>query len=771
MAEWKPTACMLCTCNCGLEIQLGGEDGRVFTRIRGDKRHPVSRGYICEKPQRLNYYQRNNDRLHAPLRRASNGEFETVDWETAIREVAARLAQIRDRYGGDKILYFGGGGQGNHFPAVYSTATRNVLGMKYSSNALAQEKTGEFWVAGKMFGAWPHPDFENCEVAVFLGKNPWHSHGIARARVTLREMVRDPRRSVIVIDPRRTETAELADIHLAVRPGRDAWLLSAILGVLVQEELIDERWLVGHATDYADVCEILRTISVDGYAKTAGVDAADVRAAAHRIAGAASVAVVEDLGVQQNRHSTLVSYLSRLLWVLTGNFAKKGGMGLPPYAFGMSFGTDEQPVNGEGGRPRSPVTQSRIISGLIPCNVVPDEILTDHPERIRGMIVESSNPAHSVADSQRMRAALKALDFLVVTDVAMTETARLADYVLPTPTQFEKPEATFFNFEYPRNFFHVRHPLLDAPAGLLAEPEIHARLVEALGAMPHDEIGVLREALSAGRPQFGASFMSAMQRNPQLGAVMPVVLYRTLGTTLPEGMAPAAVFWGMAVMGFMRSPDAIRRAGFESADQLFDAIVSGSSGLITAAEDYEECWKRVTTPNGKINVAIPELYDELEGLVGEAPPGGTEEFPFLLSAGERRSFTANTIFRNPEWRKKDRTEALRINPDDARDLGLGDGDLARLTTKRASVKVPVEVTDTMQAGHVSLPNGLGLTYSGVDLESTPIGVAPNDLTASEDRDWIAGTPWHKSVPARVEGPSDPKNARHTSPIDCTLMRF
>ncbi len=750
MADWIPTACILCTCNCGIEVQLGGEGNREFTRIRGDKNHPVSKGYACEKPQRLNYYQDNNARILAPLRRKKDGSYEEVDWDTAFSEVAKRLAAIRDAHGGDKIFYYGGGGQGNHLPGGYSTATRSVLGMEYSSNALAQEKTGEYWVAGKMFGGWPHPDFENCEVAVFLGKNPWQSHGIPRARVTLREIARDPERTMIVIDPRRTETADLADIHLPVRPGRDAWLLSAILGVIVQEGLVDEGWLAKHATDYEDICESLRDVPVDDYAKTAGVDVAAVREAARRIAEAESVALVEDLGVQQNRHSTLVSYLSRLVWVLTGNYGKRGGMGIPASMIGGGMGSDQGPAFDESQRPRSPVTGARIISGSIPCNSIPDEILTDHPDRFRAMIVEAENPAHSLADSQRMKEAFEALEFLVVIDVAMTETARLADYILPTPTQFEKAEATFFNWEYPTNSFHLRGPLLDAPDGVLPEPEIHARLVEALGGLPHEEVETLKEALSKGRPQFAAAFMSAMQSNPMVGAALPAVLYRTLGPTLPEGMASAAALWGLATMAFMSNADSVRRAGYDSPEALFDAIVESKSGMIFAAEDYEECWKRVASADGKINLAVPELYEELAGLESEAPVEGTGEWPFLLSAGERRSFTANTIMRNPEWRKKDRAGALRINPGDAQELGLSEGDLAKLTTKRASVEVEVELNDTMQSGHVSLPNGYGVDYPGVDLESTPIGIAPNDLTAIEDRDWLAGTPWHKTVPARVE---------------------
>ena len=150
--DWKPTACILCECNCGLEVQLGGEGGTHFTKIRGDDRHPASRGYACEKAHRLDHYQHGTDRLTSPLRRRPDGTFEAIDWDTAIREVAARLASVRDRFGGETIFYYGGGGQGNHLPGAYATSTRRALGSRYRSSALAQEKTGEFWVSDRVMG-------------------------------------------------------------------------------------------------------------------------------------------------------------------------------------------------------------------------------------------------------------------------------------------------------------------------------------------------------------------------------------------------------------------------------------------------------------------------------------------------------------------------------------------------------------------------------------------------------------------------------------------
>jgi anaerobic selenocysteine-containing dehydrogenase len=763
-AEWKATACILCECNCGILVKLGGEDGRRFEQIRGDKAHPASKGYTCQKALRLDHYQNGRgERVLNPLRRRADGSFEEIDWDTAITEVAARLAAVRDTYGGESILYYGGGGQGNHLGGFYGTATMRAFGAKYRSSAIAQEKTGEAWVNGLMLGTPVRGDFEHCEVAVFIGKNPWQSHSFPHARLTLRNIAKDPARTIIVIDPRRTETAELAEFHLQVRPGRDAWLLAAMGAILVEEGLINAAWLSVHASGVEDVVAALATVPIAEYCRVSGVEESLVRAAARRIAGAASVAVFEDLGVQMNRHSTLVSYLEKLVWLLTGNLGKPGAQ-YAPATFVPIVRASRNELD-PATAPRSPVVGARILTGLIPCNVIPDEILTDHPKRYRALFVESGNPAHSLADSQRMREAMAALDLVVVIDVFMTETARLADYVLPAATQFEKYEATFFNFEFPHNVFHLRRPLLTPPDGPLPEPEIHARLVEAAGVFKDGELEPLRAASRRGRREFAAAFADATKANPRLGALAPVILYRTLGQTLPNGAAAAAALWPVAHRCAAMSPNSVCRAGFgegaDAGEHLFDAIISRPSGVVFTVDDYDETLRRVQTDDGRVKLSIPELLGELEVLRTEVPPGDDPAWPFMLSAGERRSFTANTIIRDPSWRKLEADIALRVSPSDAARIGVVDGGQARLTTKRASAIVAVAVDEAMAAGHLALPNGLGLDHLEGE-QRIRTGVGPNEFTASEDRDPWVGTPWHKSIPARLEAipvAADPARAR------------
>ena len=736
--DWKPTACILCECNCGITVQT---EGRSLVKIRGDKAHPGSQGYTCNKALRLDHYQSNPNRLSTPMRRRADGSYEEIDWDTAISEVAAGFKRIADTHGGDKIFYYGGGGQGNHLGGAYSGAFLKPIGSRYRSGALAQEKTGEFWVDSQLYGGHTRGEFEHAEVSVFVGKNPWMSQSFPRARTVLNEIAKDPARSMIVIDPVVTDTAQMADFHLQVKPGADAWCLAAMAAVLVQENLCDETFLAEHARGVEEVRKVFQTVPVSDYAQRSGVEEELLRAAARRIAAAGSVAVFEDLGVQQAPNSTLVSYLNKMLWILTGNFGKRGGQHLH-----SSFA----PLFKASGIGRTPVTGAPVISGLVPCNSVPQEILTDHPDRFRAMIVESSNPAHSIADSAACREAFESLELLVVIDVAMTETARLAHYVLPAASQFEKPECTFFNLEFPHNDFQLRHPLFDPLPGTLPEYEIWARLIREIGFVSDDDLRPLRKAAAEGREAYTAAFFAEVASNPALVKALPYVLYETLGPTLPEGLAGAAALWGLAQKTAVTYPDAVRRAGYADGNALFDAILTSPSGITFTAHEYGDDFAMIGHGDGKIALQIPELLDDIRALQDSQPGLTTTEFPIVLSAGERRAFTANDIFRDPAWRKKDTSGALRVSIADAEALGLVDGGRARITTAAGSAETLVEVNPGMRVGHASLPNGYGLDFTDADGGSQVTGVATNALTSTDWRDSYAGTPWHKHVPARIE---------------------
>ncbi len=811
MTEWLKSACILCECNCGIELQV---EDRALIKIRGDKSHPGSEGYTCEKPLRLDRYQNGTERLTSPLRRRPDGSYEEISWDTAITEIAGRLTAIKDEHGGDKVFFYGGGGQGNHLGATYGQSLQAALGAKYKSNALAQEKTGEMYVDGRLYGGHTKGDFEHAEVVVFIGKNPWQSHSFPRTRPVLKEMAADPGRCMVVLDPRRSETAAMADIHLQVKPGTDAWCIAALVATLVQEDLVDHDFIDNHTTGALPVLAAFAGVDIPDYAERCGVPEELIRTTARRIAAAKSVCTYEDLGIQQAPHSTLNSYMQKMLWILTGNFAKQGGMflhstfapiaGAAPGSGGGGrrpksplqralAGLQSAAVDGVGaaairvpaflpdavatplasrlrgpvaavangpvpkaGPPRSPaadrrtpVTGARIVAGLVPCNSIAEECLGDHPDRFRALWIDSVNPAHSLADSDSFRQAMRAVELSVVIDIAMTETARLADYVLPASTQFEKWECTFFNVDFPKNVFHLRKPSLEPLAGTLPEPEIYARLLRELAPVDESVLAPLRRAARKGRTQFAIAFFGAVAANPELMGLAGYVLYETLGEALPEGYRGTASLWGVSQLCTMANPDATARAGFtgqgfEPGNKLFERILTGEAVVFTM-DDYADAWNYTRRPDRRFTLEVPELLEHVRALKDAPSTWTTEEFPVVLSAGERRAFTANTIIRDPAWRRRDAHGALRISVEDAAAYGVQTGDSLRVVTEKGEAVAVVEVTDQMQPGHVSLPNGLGVEHA----DGTP-GVAPNELTSLHHKDFLAGTPWHKYVPARLE---------------------
>ena len=758
-SEFKKSACILCSINCGIEVKTGGKDGRELVKIKGDKDNPSSEGYVCNKASRLNHYQMGADRLDSPLRRKSDGTFEKVSWDVAIKEVAQGLQRMKDTYGGEKILFLGGGGQGNHLGGMYSTGLQKVLGVKYRSNALAQEKTGEFWVNGKMFGGPPHGGFEDAEVSVFLGKNPWHTHGFPQSRKILREISKDPERSMVVFDPCLTDTAKLADYHMRVKPGGDAWALSAIIGHIVQQGWQDHEFIEEHTNGFEQIKDHFMTVPVDEYSELAGIEPEFLKRTAQRIAHAESVAVFEDLGVQQNINSTLVSYLQKIMFVITGNFAKKGTANI---AIPLMLITDAGKGGNKGGMGRSvpskvsPVLGSKIITGLLPCNEIPDEILTDHPDRFRAVIIESSNPVHSYANAKRMQEAMQALEFSVVIDVAMTETAKEADYVLPASSIYEKHECVFFQIDFPKNTFQIRHPVVEPLPGTLSEPEIHSRLIEELGGYGPGHIRILKTAAKLGRKAFAAAFGAMLAKSPHLFGVAPSLLYRSLGQTLDNGKsAAAAVFWPLAHQFVRTHKESAARAGYDGSswkagEKLFNDLVNKKSGIVftDSGEDFADSWNRVRFPDKKLRLYLEELFPKLSQLDASLLQEN-KQFPLILTAGQRRGETSNTIIRDASWDKKKKVASLYISPEDASNISVDDGDYVKIITEQGSAITYVDVTEHQPAGLISLPNGLGVDYLE-EGEEVRVGVSPNELTSTNLKDFFAGTPWHKRVPARIE---------------------
>jgi len=750
----EQTACILCSRNCGLRVETEG--GRIAS-VRGDEAHPVSKGYLCQKAARLTHYQDNADRLDHPLRREPDGSFVRVTWAEALADIAKRLIGIRERHGGRAFAFYGGGGQGNHLGGAYSRQLLKAMKSRFVYSALAQEKTGDFWVNGRLFGdqrCHTTEDVEPADFVLFIGTNPFQAHGIPNARDTLRDLKKNPARTMVVVDPRKTETARSADVHLQVRPGTDAFLMAAMLGILVRDGLYDREFLAQRCTGFSALEAELRAIPIEEFVRRADVPLADVERVTRDFAKARAACVRIDLGLQQSLHSTLNSYLEKLLFLVTGNFGKRGTNNFHSFFLPILGNTDER----DGKHPRTAHHRMFPIAGLYPPNILPSEIEHDGEDHIRAMFVDSANPVLTGADTAAYERAFGKLELLVVVDVAMTETARHAHYVLPAASQFEKWECTGFNLEFPDNAFQLRHPLFPRRAETLPEPEIYTRLLEAMGEIPR-AFPVL-ERIAANEPAatkhvaFLAALGAAIAANRRWAPFAASIVYRTLGRALttpranPARVSAAATapLLALAMSLANREPQAVRRAGHRGnrltlGAALFRAILDRPEGTLITRHELQDTWSFVAHADKRIHLDIPEMLAALRALRDEAEA----THPLVLLAGERRAYNANQIFRDPAWRKVDAAGAMRMHPDDARALGLGDGAKAICTSDRGELEVTIEIDDALRTGMVTLPHGYGMRYRGGD----PVGPQINRLTASEHCDPLARTPYHKHVPVSV----------------------
>lgn len=747
---WHKSACNLCYINCGVELAVAGEGAQArIVKVRGDRDNPRSKGYLCNKAQSIPSYVHHRDRLTSPLRRRVDGSYEAIDWDTAIREIAQRLRAVVDAHGGKSLAIYGGGGQGNHAGGSYAVGLMRALGSRTPLfTALAQEKTGDFWLNGHIFGSQvchTAEDIHHCDLLLVIGANPRLAHGFTNARDQLNDLRKDAQRKLVVIDPRRTETAESADLHLALRPGTDAFLMGALLAELQRRNAFDEGFLTQRAIGVDEVKAVLARVPVAEWVAAADVAAADFERLVQMVMDAKAMVVRVELGIQQGLNSTLNSYLEKLLYLMTGHFGRTGTHWLHSWLAPLWSNTPGA---------RHFATQAEVISGLLSPNVFPDAVLSDHPERLHALWVDSSNPVNTAADTARVLEAMKALDLMVVVDVAFTETAAQAHYVLPASSQYEKCEFTLFNFEAPTNYFHVRAPVLPPLPGTLPEPQIYGRLARALDLMPSDEVLADLASKADDPASFGAAFAAAVAADRNVGKLGGQVLYETLGPTLPDGTAAAAPLWQACHRLARMQPQPVRLALQiddsvpvpELGERLFRKVVGSRSG--TAFTVHATPWELIEHPDRKLRLAVPEMLEWI-GRLDPSSVGAPPDWPFVLSAGQRRLNNANQILRDPATRANDPDGALYIHPQDLEALGVPDQGAIIVETARASIVVRAKSTPSMRRGHVALPHGYGQVHPTEDGGRIVVGPAVNWLTDAQHRDPVADTPHHKHVPARL----------------------
>jgi anaerobic selenocysteine-containing dehydrogenase len=735
------TGCVLCAQNCGLEVEV--ENNRIV-KVKPDKSNLKSEGYFCRKGINVAYHQHNADRLKYPLKKVGN-KFERISWDQAIDEISSKLKSIVGQYGPRSFAYMGGGGQGCHFEAAFGVRLMRGLGSQYMYSALAQEFSGAFWVCGRTHGGQylhDQPDVNNTDLLLVIGWNGMQSHQIPQAPRQLQRLSKDPDKMLIVVDPRLSETAKLAGIHLPIRPGTDALLLKAMISIILKEGWENKTYMENRTSGFEKIKSYFQNFDARAAVQTCELNFDQVREIS-RLYATRKSSLRYDLGIFMGRHSGLNSYLIVILQAICGRLCVPGGNVINGHL--MSFGhTDERDPKIW----RTMTTNSFPVCGSFPPNVMPEEILSDHPERLRAVLVTGANPLRSYADTTAYEKAFRNLDLLVTAELAMTETAALSHYVLPSRSGYESWDGTFFPMTYPGIFFQMRRPIVEPEGEPLELGEIHLRLADKLGLIPPIPDSLYQAAYES-HAAFAHALMEYAVTEPKAMKAMPFILGKTLGKAM--GSVHLAALWGLLQVSPKSFHENAARAGFQPGatlgEELFQQIMDHPEGIWVGRVDPENNFAEIKTGDKKINLHIPELLDELKALDAVSEDAALimdPQFPLILMAGRHMSMNANTLMRDPAWNEGKRACTLAMHPDDAAALNLKDGQQVRVTTQAGSEEIELEITDTARPGHVVIPHGFGLVYDGVKY-----GANVNRLTKNTHRDQF-GTPMHRFVPCRVE---------------------
>jgi formate dehydrogenase len=714
MTEEKLTFCRICEVYCGLVATV--EDGRI-TKLRPDDEHVVSKGYACPKGLAAHHVTHDPDRVLYPEKRVGDA-WQRIGWEQALAEIAERLNRIRHQHGPHAVALYTGN------PAGYSYSHRiassnwiAAVGSRNSYGAGSQDNLADFLASKLLYGACflqPIPDLAHTRFALVVATNPVVSQGtlvhMADAKTQLRAITARGGK-VVVIDPRRTETAKLATEHHFIRPDSDAFLLLAMTHVILGEGLAATKFLTEHVEGVARLREVVAEFTPARAETHTGIPADTIRRLAREFAAADGACVFGRVVCGQ--FGTLAAWALDVLNVVTGNLDRRGGTVFSDGLVDLVDVVAKLGLDGYG-KHRSRVGDYPGVLGELPSGVLADEITTPGPDQIRALVVTAGNPVLSTANGPALSAAMRQLECTVVLDFYRSETAALADYFLPCTTYFERSDFPIFHTQLMTEPYAQWTEAVIPPLGeAKTEWEIFALLSDAMGLPFLDSriATVVRKALRlAGRDFDPRWVIDAMIRlGPYGDRYLP---WRT----------------GFSLAETAKHPHGVR-------------LPEPKTGVLRA---------KLRTPDQKIHVVPAEIEPELERLRTVAAQPDDAAYPFRL-IGRRDLRSNNSWLHNvPRLRRGDRCRRLRIHPDDAASLGLTDGALAVVRSRVGSVEVETRVTDEVMPGVVSLPHGWGhAPGTGLSVAAQDPGPNCNALIDQRAIEPLAGMAFLNGFPVDV----------------------
>jgi anaerobic selenocysteine-containing dehydrogenase len=713
--------CPLCEACCGLEIKVA--DNKVIA-IRGHDEDVFSAGYICPKGVALKDLHEDPDRLRTPLVKR-DGQFVEATWDEAFAEIERRLPPLIAAHGRDAVAMTLGNPAAHKFGLLlYGPQLMKALGTKNIFSASTLDQMPKHVSCGFMFGnmlSIPVPDILRTDYLLMLGANPMASNGSLWTVPDFRGKAKALRArggKLVVIDPRRTETAALADEHHFIRPGADVFLLLGMVHTLFDEGLVRLGRLGPFVAGVDAVQSAVQAFAPEAVAQRCGIAAADIRGLARDLAGAERAAIYGRIGTCTQEYGTLASWLVDVLNILTGRLDEAGGA-MFPKAAAFAANTAGAPGSGRGvamGRHKSRVSGAPEVFGELPMTCLAEEIETPGAGQVRALITVASNPVLSSPNGPRLAAALDQLDFMVSMDIYVNETSRHADVILPAPSPLED---VHYDIAFPQMSWRNHARFSDAVFAL-AEGQLPewvtllklAAIVRGQGAqadaMQMDDEHFAREA----GKHFGEHAARAIEATSHLKG--------------PRRMLDMALRVGPHGDQFGRNPDGLNLAK-----------VRAAPGGIDLGELMPRIPELLRTPSGKIELApasfIADLSRPAQDLASKAAP--------MVIIGRRDVRSNNSWMHNLPLLAKgpERCTAL-VHPDDAKRFGLRDGEMAHISNANGRIVARVQVSADMMPGVVSLPHGWGHSLPGARLSvaAERPGANLNDLLDENRRDPLSG---------------------------------
>lgn len=711
MAKVHHRACNLCEAICGLEIQVD-DTGRISS-IRGDQQDPLSRGHICPKAVALKDIHEDPDRLRHPELRRPDGSWQRIPWDEAFDLAATRLREVQKKYGRDAVAAYSGNPSVHNYgsllfgpPLLHALRSKN----RYSATSADQlpHHLVSYWMLGHML-LLPVPDLEATGHLLVFGGNPAVSNGSMMTAPDVKKRLKEIRARggrVVVVDPRRSETAELADEHVFVRPGTDAFLLLAMLATLFAEGLVRPGRLAPITRGLAELEKAVAQWQPEAVEALVGVPAATIRRLARELAAAPKAAVYGRIGVSVQEFGGLCQWAIYALNLVTGNLDRRGGVLFPTPAVDLLA---VRRHGGSYGRWRSKVRELPEAFGELPIASLAEDILSDQAPHIRALVTSAGNPVLSSPNGRRLEEALARLEFMVSIDYYRNETTRFADLILPPTAALEHDHYDLvFHALAVRNTARYSPPLFAPAEDTRHDWQILLELHRRLAPSPK----------------------------------LPVRLWRAAAGKLgPRGLLALLLRFGKRGAGLWPFASGLTLEKVEKAEHGLD-LGPLEEGLLPA---------RLRTRDGQIDAAPAPLLADLERLEARAaelratPPAG------LVLIGRRHLQSNNSWMHNSErlLRGKERCTLL-IHPDDAQKRAI-EGGTVIVTSRVGEVEVPVEISDEIMPGVVSLPHGWGHRRPGVQLREAQQkpGVSVNDLTDDQQIDQLCGTAAFSAVAVEV----------------------